>query len=81
MWVILGALPPFLWIYYAFRTIGNHLGHFMEAGMSFMHIEERGMGRILVILNPREGVAEEINIKYMDFFYTQIIDYEQLPFC
>ena len=80
VWVRLPRLPPFSWVDSVFRGIGNNMGWFLEADMSFVHTGEKGLARILVSLNPREGLAKEINLKYKDISYTQMIDYEQWSF-
>jgi len=74
------GIPPFLWFDSVFRAIGNHLGRFLEVGMSFLQTRDKGITRIVVSLNPQEGLAEEINLKYKDFTYTHMLDYEHLPF-
>lgn len=63
-----------------FRAIKNNLGHFLEADMSFFHTRDKGLARILVSLNAREGLLEEINLKYRNFSYTHMIDYEHFSF-
>ena len=78
VWVRLPGLPPQFWVQLVFREIKNNLGHFLEANMSFVHSSDKGLAKILISLNLREGLAEEINLKYKDFSYTQMIDYEQL---
>lgn len=79
-WIRLPSLPPFTWFDYVFRTIRNNLGHYLEVDMTFVHNREKGLARSLVILNPKEGLTEEINLKYKDLSYTQMINYKQLPF-
>ena len=39
------------------------------------------MAKILVSLNPREGLADAMTLKYRDFKFLQNMDYENLPFC
>ena len=66
VWLRLLGLPPHFWMESVFRAIGNTLGRFLEADMSFLHTRDKGLARILVSLNPREGLVEEINLKYKD---------------
>lgn len=63
-----------------FWVVRNNLGHFLEVDVSFFHTRDKGLARILVSLNAREGLLEEINLKYRDFSYTQMIDYEHFSF-
>lgn len=44
-----------------FKDIGNTLGQFLEADMSSLQTIDKGLERILVILNLREGLVEEIH--------------------
>lgn len=74
------GLPPFLWVDSVFRSIGNHLRSYLETNMSFLQTKDKEMARILVSLNPREGLAENIKIQYKDLIFDQALDYEHLPF-
>lgn len=80
VWVRAPGLPSFLWVESVFRSIGNRLGTFLEADMSFLQTQNMAMARILVNLNPRGGLAEKINIQYREYVFEQILDYEHLPF-
>lgn len=62
VWFRATCLPPFLWVESVFRSIGNLLITFLEADMSFLHTHSRAMARILVCLNPKEGLVESINL-------------------
>ena len=48
--------------------------------MSFQQTGEQGTARISVHLNPREGLAEAIQLHYRNWSFIQALDYEQLPF-
>lgn len=80
VWVRAPGLPIFLWTEAVFKTIGNTLGHFLEADMSFEETEDRAVARILVSLNPSRGLAKKVNLQYKDFVFEQVLDYEHLPF-
>lgn len=80
VWVRLPELSPHFWTKEVFRAIGNTLGIFLEADMYFRETRDMILARTLVRLDPREGLAEEIHLQYQYYSYTQIIDYEQLPF-
>lgn len=61
-----------------FKSIGNKLGTFLEADMSFLKTHNMAMARIPINLNPRGGLAEKINIKYREYIFEQRLDYEHL---
>lgn len=65
--VKLPGLPQLLWTIKIFRDIGNVLGQFLEADMSFIQTCEQGTARIVVRLNPREGLSEEIQLHYQNY--------------
>lgn len=74
------GFPPFLEVESVFRAIRNHLRKFLEANLSFLQTRDQGMAHILVSLNPRAGLEEEIQLQYKDYKYVQQLDYEHLPF-
>lgn len=80
VWVSAPGLPSFLWTEAVFKTIGNTLGYFLEADMSFLETKDRAMARILVSLNPSRGLAQKVNLQYKDYVFEQLLDYEHLPF-
>lgn len=80
MWVPLPSLAPHLWLMDVFKVIGNILGTFLEADMSFQVTMERKMARILVRLDPREGLEEMMQIQVDGYSLTQLLDYEQFPY-
>lgn len=53
-----------------FRAIGNTLGIFLVADVSFLETRDRRLSLILVRLDPREGLAEEIHLRYKDMSYA-----------
>ena len=46
-----------------FRLIGNALGTFLEADLSFLDSGVCCLGKVLVLLGVRNGLAENIIIK------------------
>ena len=64
----------------AFRSIGNTLGQFLEVDLSFKQTRDLGAARILVNLNPKEGLADEMCLKYKDYEFNQTLDYEHYYF-
>lgn len=80
VWVKLPGLPMQFSTDSAFISVGNTLGKFLNIDISYLRTHECGVARILVSLNPREGLADAINLKYRDIEFFQILDYENLPF-
>lgn len=80
VWVRAPGLPFFLWTESVFKAIGNRLGTYLEADMSFLKTKNRAMARILVSLNPSGGLPQTINLEYKEYLFEQLLDYEHLPF-
>jgi hypothetical protein len=76
----LSALPLQFWSLDYFKAIGNFLGDFLEADLSFEKTKQRKIARILVNLNVREGLGEEIDLTWEGYTHTQLLDYENIPF-
>ena len=64
IWVRLPALPLHFWDLYHFRRIGDILGTFLEADLSYLETNEKKVAHILVNINLREGLAEYINLDW-----------------
>lgn len=80
VWVRAPSLPPFLWADSVFKSIGDLLGTYLDADRSYLHTFEKGVARILVRLNPKEGLAKTITLVYKEYEIEQKLDYELLPF-
>ena len=80
IWVKLPNLPFEFWSVDFFRMIGNALGTFLEADLSFLDSGVCCLGKVLVILGVRNGLAEDIVIKKGQLVFTQPLDYVGLPF-
>jgi hypothetical protein len=63
-----------------FKLIGNFLGDFLDADMTFEETKQRKVARVLVSLNVREGLGEEVDLRWGSFTHTQKLDYENVPF-
>lgn len=50
-----------MWKSNIFKAVGNKIGEFLEAGMSFIASRTRRVARTLVKLDPREGLIENLN--------------------
>jgi len=80
VWVYLPALPLQFWTLDYFKSIGNFLGEFLEADLSFEETKQRKVARIIVNLNVKEGLGEEIDLRWGSFIHSIILDYENVPF-
>jgi hypothetical protein len=80
VWVRLPTLPLHFWSFEHFKLIGNYLGDFLDADMTFEETKQRKVARVLVNLNIREGLGEEVDLSWGSFTHTQRLDYENVPF-
>ena len=71
IWVHLPSLPRKYWSEEHFISIGNILGTFLEADMSFKVTKLRRVARILVNINVREGLYEEIHLSWGNNLFKQ----------
>jgi len=60
--------------------IGNTLGTFLYIDMSFFVSDEYAMAPILVQLNMREGLAEDLELATRGKNFKQRLDYEGVSF-
>jgi hypothetical protein len=80
LWVLLPALPLFLWNEGALKSIGNALGHFISLDYLSLAAPERKMGRILVEIDIHEGLPEVLDIEWRGRHIRQRLDYQGIPF-
>jgi len=80
IWVRLPGLPLHFWKPYHFKGIGDILGTFLEADMSYLETLDQSVARILVSINLREGLAEQINLDWGPVIIPQLLDYENVSF-
>ena len=62
VWVRLSGLPWEFWNHSSLWDLGNALGVFLEADLSFLKTRRRTVARILVSLNIRTDLREHINL-------------------
>ena len=70
IWVKLPNLPFEFWSVDFFKMIGKALGIFLEADLSFLETSICCLGKVLVLLDMRNGLAEDIVIKKGDTVFT-----------
>ena len=80
IWVRLPGLPLHYWKEEHLRAIGNILGTFIEADLAFERTNLKQVARILVNINIREGLAEEMTLTWGPVKIRQVLDYENVPF-
>ena len=80
IWVRLPALPLHYWEPHHFKQIGDILGTFLEADLSYLETLEQKVARILVSINLREGLTERINLIRGPEVISQPLDYENVSF-
>jgi len=66
-WVRLPGLPLHLWFDDIFKHIGNELGTYLDHEKSYITSRNMSLARILVHLDTREGMEEQITI-YLKHF-------------
>jgi hypothetical protein len=81
LWVRLSGLPSKFWDIQSFREMGNVLGLYLAANMSFESTDQRYVARILVLIDIREGLAEDVKFVSRTMTFVQKLDYESVPFC
>jgi hypothetical protein len=79
-WVRLSLFPLQFWSLEDFKAIENFLGGVLDADLTFEETKTRKVARILVILNFREELGEEVDLRWGRYTHTQKLDYENAPF-
>jgi hypothetical protein len=80
IWVRLPGFPMQYWNTHRFAAIGNLLGSFLEADMSFEETGLMTVARILVKIDLKKGLLQEITIDSAAGTFVQTLDYEGIPF-
>jgi hypothetical protein len=74
------GLPIELWSLEVFQAIGNSLGDFYEADMSYEDSSLFTIAQILVFIDIWEGLAPEMVLQKGNNSFTQILDHCGVPF-
>ena len=80
IWVKLPNLPFEFWSVEFFKLIGNTLGTYLETDLSFLDMGVCCLGKVLVLLDLRNGLAADILIKKGGSEFYQPVDYLGIPF-
>ena len=62
IWVKLPNIPFKFWFVDFFKLVGNTLGTYLEAGLSFLELDTCCLGKVLVLIDLRNGLATDILI-------------------
>ena len=63
-----------------FKLIGNAIGTFLEADLAFLENGICCLGKVLVLLDLRNGLDEDIAIQKGENVFSQPLDYVGFPF-
>lgn len=80
VWVKLPGIPMQFWIDSAFTSIGNTLCKILDIDRSFLRTRDCSVACIMVSINPKEVLADAMNLKYQGLEFIQTLYYEKLPF-
>ena len=80
IWVKLMHFPFELLYWDFFKHVGYTLENFVEIDLSYESMGIMCVGKSLVDLDIREGLAEERMIKWGNRTYIQHLDYMGIPF-
>ena len=80
IWVKLPNLPLEYWSVDFFKLVGNTLGTHLETDFSYLQTGVCCLGRVLVLLDFRNGLAADLVIKKGNTEFNQPLDYLGIPF-
>lgn len=80
IWVRLPGLPLQFWEEEVFIRIGNALGTYLDHDRTFIESRSRTLACILVYLDTRDELEEQITLQWGRCIRVQILDYEGVPF-
>ena len=80
IWAILPGLPMIFQQKHILEGIGNKIGKFIKLEDNQEQKTDQRCARILIELDLRDGLFEEIIIKLHNSSCTQWLDYQKVPF-
>jgi hypothetical protein len=80
IWVRLPSLPMQYWNTHQFVAIGNIMGSYLEADISFEVTGLMKVAHILFLINLRKGLYQDLLIESIVGDFVQTLDYEGIPF-
>ena len=72
IWVKLPNLPFEYWSLDFFKLVGNTLGTFVEADLSFLETSVCCLVKVLVLIDMRKGLAKDIVIKKGEYVCSNL---------
>lgn len=81
IWVHLPNLPLRFWINSCFEAIGNSLGVFLVVDKDTSDFSHTTCAQILVDLDISKDLTANITLKVAGQSWSQLLDYEGIPFC
>jgi hypothetical protein len=69
-----------MWYLRVLEAIGNYLGKFLKADLSYLQMGRRTIVRALVGLQIYKGLAEKLPITSTSDTHIQLLDYEGIHF-
>ncbi len=80
LWVRLLGLPLQYWCEEVFINIGNALRTYFDHDHTFIESKNRTLACVMVHLDTREGLEENITLQWGNYCRIQILDYEGVLF-
>jgi hypothetical protein len=80
VWIRLYSLPQEFWLEEVLAGIGNTIGIYVKSSEATKQRRYTSYARICVYLNIAKALPGSIMLEYHDEDWTQIIDYEHIPF-
>jgi len=80
MWVRPSGFPINLWNETHFAAIGNFLGEYVCSDRTFQESSFYTVAKIMVKIDLKLGLSSEISVKTKDGDFTQVLDYDGVPF-
>lgn len=80
IWFRIPSLPLYFWSEDVFRCISDDLGIYLDQDKSFIEIRNVTIARILVHLDTRDGLVDNMWLQYHGYVRWKILDYKGVPF-
>ena len=80
IWVRILNLPMHLWLDFVLESVGHAIGNFLFVDSDTSDILHLTCARILVEFDVSKGLLEHIYLAFSRGSWTQILDYEGIPF-
>ena len=68
------------WNDIALWNIGGLFGLYLDHDRSYLDTSSRAVARIMIFLDTRDGLHDNLNMLFDGMMWQQILDYEGVPF-